>query len=225
MKSNYFIFSKNIISDLGEEDKFLLPRDHLTYHHQRGLFEESLINWVQQFCDKSKVFIDIGAHTGTYSINLAPFCKNVYAFEPQRSTFYALCGSVALSGHENIECVRKGLGSPFQRGKKKLFIYSGDGGGSSIHEKQGILSTEEIEITTLDDYNVRDIGFIKVDVEGNEYDAILGASITIKSNNYPRILFECNDGIPENLKDLLSSLGYKTSRITGYPNMYLAAIS
>lgn len=223
MKSKFFLYSKNLTSDFGEEDKFLLPKEHFDYHCKRGLFEESLIKWVTEFCDQSKITIDIGAHTGTYAISLAPRSKQVYAFEPQKDTFFALCGSVALSGHENIECLREGLGSPYQRGKKELFIYSKDGGGSSIIKKDGILKTEEIKISALDDFNMKDVGFIKIDVEGNEFDTILGATWTIRNSDFPRILFESNDGVPENLKDLLSSLNYKISNIRGYPNMFLAA--
>ena len=222
MKSHFFILSGSSLLDLDDKNKYLLPRDHLMYHLKHGLFEANLIRWCRGFGDKSKSFLDIGAHTGTYAIELADCFSEVHAFEPQSGTFYALFGSVALSGHENIECHRKGLGSPFQRGKKDLFIYSSDGGGSSLIEATGYKEKQTIDVATLDDLGLNGVGFIKMDVEGNEYDVLLGSSNTLKNSGYPKILFESNEGVPENLKEYLTSMNYKIMGITGFKNMFLA---
>lgn len=77
--------------------------------------------------------LDIGAHSGTYTISLAENCKNVYSFEPQKMTFYSLCGSIALSNIKNVTCINTGLGSEEQVGIQKLNIISLDGGGSTLH--------------------------------------------------------------------------------------------
>jgi len=169
--------------------------------------------------------LDIGAHTGTYSLSLSEFNKNVYCFEPQRMTYYALCGSVVLSNKTNIYCYNIGLGSQEQSGINNLNIISNDGGGSSIHEPYGfdILKKEEILTKTLDSLNISDIGFIKMDIEDNEYYAILGALESLKRSSYPTILFECNN--PEKnsrLFDSLLELGYEIITVSGTINMYLA---
>lgn len=56
---------------------FLLPKVNLTYYHQHGLFESALMDWAKQFCSKDGLFLDIGAHTGTYEekskYDIAPF--------------------------------------------------------------------------------------------------------------------------------------------------------
>jgi hypothetical protein len=70
---------------------FLLPTVNLDHYSKHGLFEANLIEWSKQFCRQDRWFLDIGAHTGTYALALAPLCGGVVAFEPQRSTFYALC--------------------------------------------------------------------------------------------------------------------------------------
>jgi len=214
--------SSNQFGIISSSRIYILPLAMKHYYERKGLFEADLIEWCRQFCNLDKIFLDIGAHTGTYSISLSPYVKSVYAFEPQKMTYYALCGSVALSNVNNIECIRCGLGSPEQIGTQTLNIISPDGGGSSILARnQQTLTTEEIKVATLDSFNLDNIGFIKMDIEDNEYNALLGATETLKRSNNPRILFECN-GNNEKLFGLLRSLHYEIVPIQHYSNMFLA---
>lgn len=234
MSTKYFILAKttdsrvddntnNQIIYLNNKEIHILPETNLTYYVTHGLFENYLIEWSKTFCRKDKVFIDIGAHTGTYSISLSSSFNAVYSFEPQQMTYYALCGSVALSRKNNIKCLQYGLGSPEQVGKQALKIVSNDGGGSSLFQGQSpVLREEIIEIKTLDEFEIENIGFIKMDVEENEMNVLKGAINTLRKNNYPTILFESNyENQP--LFDFIKEIGYKdVIQIRGYPNMYLA---
>ena len=236
MSTKYFLLSKptgtkvndntdNQIHMINSPLTFILPYSNLEYYSKNGIFESALIEWSKQYCNKTKVFLDIGAHTGTYSLCLADLCKKVYSFEPQRQTYYALCGSVALSNKRNIECIRVGLGSPEQAGINTLNIVSNDGGGSSIQPQSvHVLDHEEIEIRTLDSFQLNDVGFIKMDIEGNELDCLKGAVETIKRNDLPTILFESNTQYnPEPFNYLTQVLGYREIHaITGVSNMFLA---
>jgi len=236
MSTNYFILSKNKTLEITNNDNndyiefnnknvYILPSNNLNYYRSNGLFENTLIEWCKQFCDKNKTFLDIGAHSGTYTISLAPYCKQVYSFEPQRLTYYTLCGSVALSNQENVFCLPYGLGSTEQCGIQTLNIISNDGGGSTIHSRDNVISKEEIIIKTLDECNISDISLIKMDVEDNEYYVLLGAKETLKRNNYPKIVFELNNmEVGKKTIDLLNELGYKHHAISGYSNMYLASV-
>lgn len=233
MSTKYFILSKNPEESLNinennkiihiENINYILPLNLINCYTKNGLFECSLIEWSKQFCSKDKTFLDIGAHTGTYSLPLSYISKNVYSFEPQKMTYYALCGSVALSNIQNINCLKLGLGSKDQEGEQNLNIISDDGGGSSLHRNNSnILKTERIKIITLDSLNLYNIGFIKMDVEDNEYFVILGGLETLKRSNYPHILFECNDAIKnKKLFEILEPF-YKCIKVTGVSNMYLA---
>lgn len=234
MSTKYFILSKDHTTD-NENDQiffinrpttYILPQVNMEYYVKNGLFENQLIEWTKQLLSKDKTILDIGAHTGTYAISLADSSQHVYCFEPQKMTYYALCGSVALSNKQNITCFQTGLGSENQIGKKTLKIVSNDGGGSSIHATQGIIREEEIEIKTLDSYNLDNIGFIKMDVEENELNVLKGATETLIRSNYPKILFESNHNditIRDELFDyLINRLTYRIIPIGGYENMYLA---
>lgn len=233
--TKYFILSKDKTHavDTFENDSictftnschhYLLPFNNLSYHVSHGLFESNLIEWCKQFCDKTKSILDIGAHTGTFALSLANYCDKVYAFEPQRMTYYALCGSVALSSIENVECLNYGLGSQKQVGKQVLKIVSIDGGGSSLHATKNIIKEEQITIKTLDSLELcDDISFIKMDIEENELQALQGAITTIKLNKNPPILFESNHSNTE-LFNFIETMGYKIKQIYGYTNMFLAS--
>jgi FkbM family methyltransferase len=198
----------------------ILPRNNLGYYLDHGLFEKHLIEWCKQFCTLNRTFLDIGAHTGTYAVSLADHCAHVYAFEPQKMTYYALCGSVALSDIDKITCYNVGLGSEEQVGKRVLNIVSLDGGGSSLHATQPPLSTELVEIRTLDSFNVGHVGFIKMDVEENELQVLQGAQETIRKFK-PKILFESNH-YNEILFEYIRKIGYTIVPVSGTGNMYLA---
>ena len=235
MSCKYFILTKpnnkdisynneNQVVFLNNSKTYILPHVNIEYYMKHGLFESNLIDWSRQFCNKEKIFLDIGAHSVTYSICLADSCKQVCSFEPQKMTYYSLCGSVALSNINNITCINFGLGSPEQIGTQTLNIVSNDGGGSSLFvNNTNVLTTEKIQINTLDSLNLENIGFIKMDVEENELFVLKGALITLKRSNYPTILFESNNS-NEELFCFLKNLNYKIIQISGCSNMFLATM-
>jgi len=228
MSTKYIILTKSDEEEdqiivLNKPHTYILPHTYLNYYAMNGLFEESLIKWCRQFCHTDKTFLDIGAHSGTYTISLAKYCKTVHSFEPQRMTYYSLCGSVALSNINNAFCHNFGLGSEEQKGVQTLKIISNDGGGSSLHASSNVLREEEIEVRTLDSFNIKNIGFIKMDVEDNELYVLQGAIETLEKNNYPPILFESNGNNEELFYFLKYTLGYRITTINGYSNMFLAS--
>jgi FkbM family methyltransferase len=243
MSTKYFLLTKdaggpiyNIENDQiifpNKSRSYLLPSINMSHYNKNGLFESSLMEWCRQFCSVDGIFLDIGAHTGTYSISLADCCKTIYAFEPQKMTYYALCGSVALSDLPNINCIQTALGSPDQVGKATLNIRSHDGGGSSVCElnPSEIICQEEIIIRTMDSFFkevvlTNPICFIKMDVEYNELNVLRGAVETLRHNNYPNILLEANtdSSMNKELFDFLENvLTYNVINVEGYANMFLA---
>jgi FkbM family methyltransferase len=195
-----------------------------------GLSEQSLIDWcANEFKNPDKLFIDIGAHVGMYALSLAPYFKQVHAFECQRETYYQLCGGVALNSVWNVYPHHVALGDNMKQ-DVPIYIVSEDGGGTSLHTnpKLRILETQTSNMKTLDSYTFKNIGFIKIDAEGAEEQVLRGAINTLKSNNYPPILFECwvEDEYKPKRDSLLNfirnELGYDVKSINCYPYMLLA---
>jgi FkbM family methyltransferase len=198
---------------------FLLPTSLSGNTIDKGLHDGHIIDLILKHSvdhSKNKIFVDVGAHTGTYTVALAPHFRRVYSYEPQRTTFHALCGSVALNGLRNVHCIRKALGSDEQRGRcTTLYVRSEDGRDSTIVAQPSLeklkkcLQVEGTEVTTLDtcpefadarriyepeEYASSMIGFIKVDIQGNELECLKGAMHSILKSGHPPILFTSDPG-------------------------------
>ena len=139
-------------------------------------------------------------------------------------TYYGLCASVVLSNLNNVNCLQYGLGSKEQSGEQILNIYSENGGGSSIlYHADEVIATEKIQVKTLDDFNLSNICFIKMDIESNESYALQGAKLTLARSDFPPILFEANnDADYDKTSDVLFELKYSIFPVHGTTNMYLA---
>ena len=236
MSTPYFILTKSCnrstsdtasdqIVYLGPRLHYILPQINIDYYAKLGLFESGLIDWCKQFLTQDKVFLDIGAHTGTYALSLAADCAKVEAFEPQRATYYSLCGSIALSNlTHKIEAHNFGLGSEDQVGTQTLHIVSPDGGGSSLSpsEIDTTLRTETVEIRTLDSLSISNIGFIKMDVENNELSVLKGAQDTFRRSGWPTFMFESNQDNGDLFDYVIGEMGYTIIQISGVLNMFLA---
>ena len=238
MSTKYFLLNRSAASrtddntdnqilhlNPGLRQIFILPEVNLDYYWRKGLFECQLIEWAKQFCNPDKLFLDVGAHTGTYAISLAANAQNVLAFEPQKATYYSLCGSVALSGlSDKITCHNVGLGAEDQVGEQVLKIVSNDGGGSSLlpGENECVLREETIVVRTLDSFQLKNVGFIKMDVENNELNVLRGGLETLRESGYPAILFESNGSNPALFGFLKEALGYNVVQVGGVSNMFLA---
>jgi FkbM family methyltransferase len=197
-----------------------------------GIFEYPLIEWCQQYLSPNGTFIDVGAHMGTYSIILSSYCKQVYSFEPQGSTFECLNQGINANKITNIITHNVGIGSKEEM--LSLSHVSEDGGGSSllnnISDMTGLktLSQEVVDVVPLDSYEINNINLIKIDVEGFELEVLKGAVKTLERNNYPPILFEAwpNEWYQEQREELIDyakGLGYNIHKVGGSDNMYLAS--
>ncbi len=228
--------SAEVFTDKLSGHRFIAKTGNSTYQHfiKNGIFEYPLIKWCQQLLDKNKLFIDIGAHCGTYSILLADYCKEVHSFECQRSTYYQLCGGIVLNEKKNIIAHNFALGSKEE--KRKFNKFAPDGGENTLsstiaqqkaNQQKASIETETVQVKSLDSFNFENVGFIKIDVEGWELEVLKGSIKTLEKSGWPKIIFEAWPDAwfkPEKQKifNFLNKLGYKIIPITGYNNMFLA---
>lgn len=201
---------------------------------ERGSYEDPLIQWAKSLIDSSTVFVDIGAHIGTYSLELATRCAGVYSFECFPKTFNYLCANIAARELDlKITPHRTALGN--RTGSVIYSVRSKDGAANTCLSSYtgSVDSTIEIPITTLDSFNINNIGFIKIDVEGLEQDVLEGAQETLRRNKYPRILFESwresrsSEGFPakelrESLFQYLNKIGYTITNVRGWDEIFIA---
>lgn len=139
-------------------------------------FDLDLIN-----CDQEEVFVDCGAYTGDSSLDFVKtygkYAK-IYAFELAPSTYETLVKNTQML--ENVITIQKGVGQT----KKTIYIKDVENGAGNSVFREG---DTKVEITTLDDEIDEKITLIKMDIEGAEKDAILGAKDHIM-NEKPRMM-------------------------------------
>ena len=157
-------------------------------------FHMSQIDFVKtRFANKDKIFMDIGANVGSYTINLANHFKSVVAFEPWKHTMFALCGGVAMSGLKNVDVYGVALGA--SDGVTAIREYGKFGYNSStcsrVHEwKTDQINDGLVEMKRLDYYGFENIGVIKIDAEFSEKNILEGARETILLNRHPPIFYK-----------------------------------
>jgi len=207
------------------------------WFYESGIAEKNVIEWAgRTFGHPDKIFLDIGAHVGTYAWSIAPKFKHTYAFECNPKVFCYLAANIALHDlTDTITPIHVGLGD--KPGRLPLIVRSEDGGGNGVKKlTDGDVGGKEVEIRTLDSYGLINIGFIKIDVEGFEKEVLLGARETLKASGYPPILFESwgqwkeKEGVPAmqirtDLFETFIELGYRLEPVDGAQDTFLATYS
>lgn len=125
------------------------------------------------------VSLDIGACYGDSSIafyyNLG--AKNIFAFEPQKTNFKKLSENLSLINEVGIVPIELGILD------KDATLKISDDSYTSVIGNQG----ESINVVTIDNFvkkhAVKKVSMIKMDIEGEEMKALLGAVETIKRDS------------------------------------------
>ena len=172
---------KSIVLQI-EKNEGLNFRDYIEFF---GFYRNSvLFNQynISQENIKGKIVIDGGSNLGEFAIYCARLgAKKVYAFEPVTGTYDILVKNIKLNKLESkIIPIKKALGDKNEK-VNISFIQAGDG-SANIDLNKLATNSEIIEVAKLDDTikKIEKIGFIKLDIEGYEENALRGASKIIK---------------------------------------------
>lgn len=119
-------------------------------------------------------FLDLGAYRGDTVEEFLHYCSNEYegivALEPDRRTFKKLADY--LADIPKSEAYQKAVYS-----ESKTLVFSSKAGRQSTISDKG----EEIEAVSVDDIiSGKRVTYLKMDVEGAEYEALSGAVKTLK---------------------------------------------
>jgi FkbM family methyltransferase len=182
------------------------------------------------------VVLDVGANLGWYSINIDtvhPTKKlKILAFEPDDVNFSLLKDNAKLN-KADIILVNKALAE--QTGQQILYKYAEHNLGrhsllkENNNQKQIMVNTTTLD-NVLDEYQLQDhkIKLLKIDVEGYEYQVLLGASNVL--NNVENIIQEFSPSVmrdnnidPENLIKLLVDNNFEPFFITNNGDKIVSA--
>jgi FkbM family methyltransferase len=175
-----------------------------------GEWSASEMALLRQVLSPGAVVVEGGANVGAHTIalsRLAGRTGQIHAFEPQRLVFQTLCANVALNSCVNVFAHYAALGA--QPGEIAVPWLPPDTptnfGGLSLRLEVG---GERVPLRRIDDLALPACHLIKLDVEGMELDALLGASETV--HRYRPHLYVENDReeLAAALIELLQSWNY-----------------
>jgi FkbM family methyltransferase len=188
--------------------------------HKEAKTGEPELALLPYLVDPTKTAIDVGAAEGTYTFPLNRLAKRCIAFEPnplscarlQRALPKCTIHQIAISDR----CGSAEIYVPVVNGVS----YSGWG---TMHPQRlhgelppHNLNPISVKTTPLDHLNILDdVGFVKIDIEGHEYQALCGM-MELLTRCRPNLLIEIV-GTDRRLRihQLLSPLGYVQIALSG----------
>lgn len=193
-------------------------QDYLVYFNLDADSSKPLLKFLPK---QEGLILDIGANIGQTALWIADYLNTasikIIAFEPVPVTYNKLCRNINLNSFTNITLENIALGK--EDGELIMVMPSPFNSGAfrALTEANKNEAKIKVKQTTLDNYltsNNKNVTFIKIDVEGFEYNALLGAEETIKK--YLPILFiELSDSnlrsqgySAKELVQLIRSYGY-----------------
>jgi FkbM family methyltransferase len=149
--------------------------------------------FIPRLCDPNRLSIDVGANLGGYTWLLARHSRRCHAFEPNPRLYRLL--RFAFMFDRRVVVHRVALSDVSGTTRLQIPLNAGvpiDGlatiDAASLRPE---LQTTAVEVQTrrLDDFDLTDIGFIKVDVEGHELAVLKGAQEILRRDK-PSLLVE-----------------------------------
>lgn len=143
---------------------------------------------------KGEVIMDVGAHIGYYTIQLANILGKiggVVSIEPDIRNFTLLKKNVLLNSLSNVTLINAAIGRTSCDAKITLGL---DPMFSALNNKRhSALPPQNVKVFSIDDLvkklNLKKLNWIKLDIEGGEMEALKGALNTIR-HFCPKFLIE-----------------------------------
>tara|TARA_B100000886_G_scaffold333781_1_gene288376 strand:+ start:114 stop:986 length:873 start_codon:yes stop_codon:yes gene_type:complete len=171
----------------------------------RGEPEYISMNFWVEACKMDGLCIDVGAHTGRYSV-IGSICSkknNIVSFEPYFLNYSRMLSNLRLNNILTNNCFFSAASSVnglkfFNIKNKDKFFHSSS--GKLVSDKDSSLKVPTLKIDSLSFKS--EIKAIKIDTEGHEYEVLLGA-INILKKDKPLLIIEKNE---ENLIQIINLL-------------------
>ncbi|MEM8726531.1 MAG: FkbM family methyltransferase, partial [Pseudomonadota bacterium] len=127
--------------------------------------------------DPNRIAIDVGANVGSYTAALNPFAAHVIAIEPHPR----LAGILRAFPAENVTVKQAVASAPgIRQARLAVSLVNGreaDALAQVDHgNSQENVRLYDVPAITLDDCAHKPVGFVKIDVEGHEFDVLDGAA-------------------------------------------------
>lgn len=175
--------------------------DYVQSFLMRGdFYERDELDLIKRLSPPGKVFVDVGANIGNHSIFVSKFCSpsEVIVFEPNPKAIEILRINLALNGCTNVNLAYLGLALSSESNFADVFypISNNMGQAQMLKADHGVIKCLPGDLFLRH----KPVGFIKIDVEGAEFDVLKGIEETVEVWR-PGILIEV---WPERHQELFS---------------------
>lgn len=146
----------------------------------KGTYQIKKLRVALEHCKQYRTAIDVGAHVGLWSMQLAKRFQTIHAFEPVE--IFRECWWMNMHGIDIGILYPMALGA--EAGSVKMIIPALNGGldtgGTHVAPKgANVVLGRVVEMRALDEFDFSDVDFIKIDCEGYEQHVIEGARETL----------------------------------------------
>ena len=149
------------------------------------------LKYVHSFC----TVIDIGAHVGISVDHWSTLFQQVHAFEPMPAHYECLIKNT--KNLSNVQCYNFALGDKTGSRQGTYRTSKNTGTFQMIDENfgrhQSCAVLHDIQCHKLDEFTFSNVDFIKIDVEGWEFEVLKGAMNTIRTHK-PVMMVEYTGG-------------------------------
>lgn len=214
------------IVDLKDGRKFhVTPDDALYWPIYHGLgYEPEVTGIVRRLIKPGDTVLDVGANVGWFTSLFGKLVGNsgkVIGFEPVPDNYSRLSEHVRINNlANNTEILQVAVGK--EKSTVDIHVFENrTKARSSLSPLNETTSFTKIpvQLVTVDDIlaerSIKNITLMKVDVEGAEYDVLLGARRLLSKADAPVIVIEINNDVNDSfgykasdMKDLLKTYGY-----------------
>lgn len=233
----FFLSRKSIISNFKDfinndsyksiniekkEIKFFIPNTVTEWRVDTLLSKEpETIKWIDEFDGEKKIFWDIGANVGIYSIYAVVKHQNieVVSFEPSFSNLRTLSRNISINNLEDRITIfplpLSNSDNKFQMMEESEFIegWSMNSFGTGLNfEGKDFKSKNKYKIygcsidKILNDRILKKPNFLKIDVDGIEHLILEGARDYLADKELKSILVEINENFKDQFEGVLNIL-------------------
>ena len=210
---------KRTVIDTEHGRFYVDPASDLGVRLAEGDYEPWMRGHLRTYLPKGGVFVDVGANEGFFSVLAAPIASRVIAVEPQLRLIPVITENLRLNGATNVAIESAAISD--HAGLTKLYLAPDMNNGASglTNATRFKVETQSVATITLAElfkrHNIDRADFVKIDVEGHEYEAVTGSPALFTDKRIVAISIEMH---PEQLAErgrtdqdiarFLASVGY-----------------
>ncbi len=206
LRQLYYLFRSSFVY-IGKYKLFIDKSDTVVSESliNHGVWEPDILHLFQKYIRPGNTIVEIGAHIGDFTLSasqaVGPKGK-VFAFEPSSHNLSFLRKSLSENRIQNVTLIPKAVSN--KSGQINLYLSKDNQGDHRTYNFSTQSATETVKTVSLNDYftSLPTIHFLKIDIQGSEFQALLGMSKLLQKRKIKILVSEL---YPEGLKQAGSS--------------------